>query len=176
MAPVNPILTQRVWIDYQGLSGQHSIQVRYRPDITLSQAQVNTIFLAGLFSAIWLDDVTVTGFRVAAANQNFSIPFPPPSPIVGQVIGTTNQVDFPRFASFSARSVAGRRVRWTAYETNVGIEGDYRVSTFSPEEQAILDWFGNFGNGACDVTGNQIVVYQYINVGYNSYYQRKQRV
>lgn len=175
MAPVSTLLTQRVWIDYRGLSGEHSIQVRYRPDVTFSQAQVNTIFLAGLISAVWYDDVTVTGFRSAPVGQAFSFPFPPPSPIVGQVVSGITGVNYPRFASYSARSVAGRRVRWTIYETNIGTEDDYRIETFTAEEQAIFDFFANFGNGVCDVTANGIVMYNYINVGFNSYYQRKQR-
>ena len=175
MAPVNPILTQRVYIDYQGLSGQHSLQLRYRPDVTFSQAQVNTIAFAELLKPVWFDDVTVTGFRSAPAGQAFTFPFPPPVPIVGQVVGALTGRDFPRFASYSARSVAGRRVRWTLYETNIGIEDDYRVETLSADEQAIFNFLQDFGNGVCDVTANGIILYNYINVGYNAYYQRKQR-
>lgn len=175
MAPVNPNNTRRYWLDYEGVMGKHSFQVRTGggvTDATVVTALQN--FLNPLLAVIH-NSVVFNSLRRADAGTNVSNPVPW-SIITGASATALLPPNYPRFISFIGRSGFNRRVRIYLYGTTIGITDDYRLN-FS-ESSAVEAAVAYLNSVACpfvSIDGFDPVWKAYANQGYNSYHERKRR-
>lgn len=135
-------------------------------------------FLETGVSPIWSDDVSTTGATFQAIGSDFSLPIPFPL-IAGTSSSPVAAESVPRFAALSARgSTSGRESKLGFYFTSLGIAGNYR---FTPGESTAADVLrGAYqglagGGGLVSIGGDTMTVRNYVNAGYNSYWQRKLR-
>jgi hypothetical protein len=119
-------------------------------------------------------DALVQGIRTQLANTNFSLPGPF-TPVPGA--GSTNlaETDAPRFFSIVGRTTGGRRVRYFVYNSFVAPGDDYRVDNPGTTPLIDLITFLNTNEFICGIDNLPQSVNNYLNVGYNAYFQRKQR-
>jgi len=176
MAPLSPDNTRRYWLDYEGIMGKHTFQVRTIggvSDATLVTALQN--FLAPLLPIVH-NSVVFNALRKAEAGSNVSNPVAW-SLVTGASSTALLPPNYPRFVSFVGRSPNNRRVRIYLYGTTLAISDDYRLN-FS-ESAAIQDAVAYLNSVACPfvaVDGFDPVWKLYGNQGYNSYHERKRRV
>lgn len=188
LPPVPENATARIWLDYTSKGKEHSLLVRPATDLALGERQtVAQAFATVMASRMSIND-SVFAARYSGVNTDFSTPFPF-TPVQGVVSGALVEwVEDPEsaFISLVARSTTtGRRVRYTLY-TPIAV-GSWPVDNrYNPGEQAVIDtWRINMtslieGGGSLDwpmvaSDGTFVNVYGYVNLGKNSYWQRKQR-
>lgn len=196
MAPLPPNSTARVYFDYDSGSGanalNHTVQVRYIGPADNGVA-AQTAFLAllnaigpGNFNAGW----SVNTVRVAPFNQDFSVPVPLIAGL-NSFVGTdgTPLASFEEALehTFQGRSPStGRRVDLSLYGISFlagQVPGDYRVQEGASGIGLIVrNAVTALTNGvsanqsfvAIDGTGP--VWYGYMNVNFNSYWERRKRL
>lgn len=176
MAPLPDNNTQRTFIDYSGPTGEHTVQLRFDSTADFSALVSYTNTIATLVAdALW-DQMDVTGLRYAGLGQNFSIPLGF-TPLPGQVAVSVAEANFPRFVSFVGRSAGGRRVRFYLWGVHFNTPSNYRFPLgVAAELDALHTALSVDTADLCAIDSLPFTLKNYINVGYNSYYERKRRL
>lgn len=174
MAPLPPNSTGRLFIEYTSVGQEHVAILRLGTSSTFSDA--NTVYdaIAPLMAATMDNNDNITGARYAAPGSNLSFPVSV-TPHAGTQLVSQVPGEKPSFYSFTGRSTGGRRVRFTVFTPWVNGETDgFRDDTPHANLQDILDELqSNALITAID--GGSPIWNTYVNYGYNSYFQRKQR-
>lgn len=182
MAPLNPNNTGRFYVDYQANARQHTVMFRYSQGA--GPVPPSTPFLtqvADFLNAIapkMPTDFTIGGARYSAWMSNISLPFAAPVVTVAGTY-TLDPSSAPAFISFVGRGTNGRRSRiymlgaGLAPHQETGTE-NYRINaTEDPDigdAVAILD-----SSVIVDISNVQPEWYDYVNLGYHSYWQKEMR-
>jgi hypothetical protein len=184
MAPLPDSSTARFWMDYTVAGSPHSLMVRFT-EPTAAPADVADVLASvlGFVEGSLADSFVVTGARVAAVNEEFSLPFS----LVGTDLagftgagGTIPANEEPRELVYVGRSqVSGRRSRFSLYGALITTPGNYRLG---PGETAFansavfaaLNSAGSIGIFLA-IDGTISLWYSYVNVNYNSYWETQAR-
>jgi len=117
------------------------------------------------------------GIRFQAAGTDFSIPFTFTGTVSSWGSGAPDDVGKAAFASMVGRGVDGHKARMQFFGfKGIGSVADYRFSTDASAPWDELRTFMNTGTTLfLTIGGTKAIWYNYVNVGFNSYYQRKLR-
>lgn len=188
MAPVADNLTMRVYLDYTSMGEEHTLLLRPASTLNASAVGVLANGWASILSNRMLNTDSVFGVRYSNPLEDFSIPILY-TPVPGVVTAAANLwTEDPEsaFLSFVARSTTtGRRGRYTFF-TPIRTTDWPADNRYSPGESAPIDTLRtNIQNAVSIGTPGSVpllnadgtfqTVYSYVNIGKNSYWQRKQR-
>lgn len=182
--------TARLWIDYTSLNIPHTMLIRLGAGATISDAATVAPLAANILKARMSTDDAFTAARFSLEDSDFSLPvtFTPVSGVINVVDPTTYWEEDPEsaFIDFMGRgSSSSRRVRWeffTIIRTPLWpTTNRYNPGASAPIDTLRINWTDFVNDGA--TTGQQVVtkggdipvVYGYVNIAKNSYWQRKQR-
>lgn len=180
MPPLPPNSTDVFFVDYEGQFGSATMQFRTKQDLEIAQYwSLIRDFLVTAVAPIWHESVTVTGARRRADSSDVTLPYPVGDPITGEAVGAWSPVNNPRFITVVGRGpVSGRRVRLFIYGTIIGVDNDYRVPENDAAAVDLLLTSAQVLAGAgalVTIAEDSPDIYNYVNTGYNSYKQRRQR-
>lgn len=175
MAPLPHNNTDIYYLDYTVCGISHTLENRVAGGTTPGEAaDAFTQVFAAMDPQLFL--VTIDLFRFQAEGSNVSLPVTWPGPSsFGSGAGTP--ADGGGYAAWVGRSTDGRRVRWTIFGSKVtATAGNWRAY---PGENADLDTtlaaFTDAEAVWLTISGEQPVVNQYTNNGYNAYWRNKTR-
>lgn len=178
MAPLPQNNTARVIYEYSWPHGDGQFQVRYEEN-TGSVGAVDSYVLGflsaldPLLSANW----TITGQRFQRAGSSISLPVPPIS-FTSTAGDTADEAKRPLELSFQGRSEGGRKASLSIYGTRITVPAIYRILYgVLADVDAVLDYLQNNGQPSVPraIDGEYITWYRYVNLNYNSYYERQAR-
>ena len=176
MAPLPPENTRRFWLQYHDGVNSHELMVRGDTDTTPADIiVVLDEFLTELDPVLY--EITIEGARYADASETVS------NPVTWDGAATYGSgfqpvVNGPREIAFEFRSTDGRKGSVSVYGYNGSTPADYR---FGSGEVAALDDARDTLSGAhadgtlCTISGLRGIFKTYINVNYNSYWERRAR-
>lgn len=183
MAAVPSTTTGRYFLDYTTGRIEHTLMVRYRgatPDFAQVGQELGALLgqLAAGLPATWRP----VRARYADEGSDVTLPIAMPA-VLANVVGTNGAAlpaaDEPREHIYVGRSpTTGRRVRLSIYGLLGPTPANYRLGP--GETGATLAGVFNTLNGSPDVfltvDGSKPTWYSYLNVNYNSYWERRARV
>ena len=183
--------TNRLFIDYvtgtSATSVEHTMAVRMLNGVTVTQAQ-NAVagFLISLGEGNLRQGWRVLRVRYQAAGTAFSVPQVIEDELFG-ILGTYSGDYSPRFEAvedtFQGRSFStGRRVDLSIYRAASDAVSNFRVNAGEAGFPAAVGAASAFLNSAVAapgafvcIDGTQPVWYTYLNMNYNSYWERRIR-
>lgn len=175
MAPIDPKNTARLFVDYADGDTRHTVILR--PQTGVSIATLATWFNDWLTdnAGLFLERVSFDGAREAAQNSNVT------NPIAWTTVDGTNPSSpktdgKPWFLSFVGRSAQGHRTRISFFGSAYGDDSNYRIT--AAENTGVADAVADLNDLQAklgDITGSKAVWKDYINLGYNAYWQRQAR-
>lgn len=170
--------TSRLVLNYTGLMGQRSILFRFNSTIDpLTAGAAISAFWAAL-APLRHTSVVATGMDWYPQGSAFSQPLGI-APSAGTNAEPFAAADYPEFISVTGRDLFGVRTRYTLYGIpTIPAQADYRLTQAeSPLLWTFRQELGDLVNqeGLVTVGNNAPSLNSYINVGFNSYYQRKAR-
>lgn len=172
MAPLPPEGTPRFRFGYDVDGVAHDFQVRSHASPSAIGALVHT-FLTALDPALFEIQIGVVNF--AADNSNIFLPVT--TGIEGNIYGSgsPNLEQRPWFYGFQGRGASGRKWHLDIFGA-LSLGTNYR---WTPGEYTVMDnavaALQTFGTNLVDIADAQVTVYNYVNAGSNSYWQRAQR-
>lgn len=175
MAPLAENLTPRLFIDYTSEGQQHVMQVR----LAIGSGEPEAIAMynaitGALAPQMWNQD-SFRGARLSAANSTLSFPIAV-DPVAGTNPFAPGVGKEPAFWSLTGRDTLGRRVRCTFFSPYVPQDEEYRdVVSAQPNINGWRNALIQTAGGARSVSGSPVVWNNYVNIGFNAYYQRKKR-
>lgn len=175
MAPLPDNLTDRYWLDYEGVYGKHSLMARFPALTSGSEAEAAMIALADACAPFLSTSTTITGLRRSDAGTDVSFPVDW-VPVQGLNTTPTSQDQAPEFISFVGRSIDGVRVRYYLIGAPHNPDPNYRI--LRSESELVDDFLNVIENELypfCTASGFIPVMNNYANLGYNAYFQRKRR-
>lgn len=191
MAPINPNNTGRVYFDYLtgnlATSQEHTLMMRFAvgPGFDLGDAQ--DIFLDFLNAYGTVEFATgwrVQGVRLSQVGDDFSLPFPV-TPALAAFVGTGGNLGPSQEArewTHQGRSfTTGRRVDLSLYGVVEADPDNFRVtggvSGFAAKVAAAANYLtlASTTGYFVAIDGNAATWYQYLNMNYNSYWERRIR-
>ena len=176
MTPLPANNTARFYFDYSVSGIGHTLIMRVEDSATAVEASAAWDQLIGNVGDGFFAS-ELTGMRYQAKNLDFSIPaiFSGTETSWGSSDG--GDVNTPAFAGMAGRGGDGRKVTWHLFGyKQIPSVGDYRfnVAGVSGWEDQYNDLQASEGVWLT-VGGTQPTWHAYVNVGYNSYWQRKER-
>lgn len=166
----------RLFIDYEGPMGQHTLQFRQSAGDSSAVAATKAAEFINTVKGIVYNGVTFNAARWAVAGSNVSNPIAW-TPIAGTAAGTQAAAAFPIFVSWIGRTTGGRRVRLFLYGTNINPDSDFRLGIGDATwVSASVSRLNSSPYPIYGIDGLPPVWKSYVNVGYNAYFQRKRRV
>jgi len=178
MAPLPPDNTARYFLDYAFDTGQtRSLQVRYASPALVTDVGDWLEVMLGIAEPILADSWAITGARFAVSGSNVTLPTTAPTSPTGTG-GAQSAYQQPTFYAFQGRdTVTGRKCRLSLYGVTNGVVGDYRYNRGENTNiDNLLDFIQTPVTGiALSIAGNPVQWYDYMNVGFNSYHERKAR-
>jgi len=176
MAPVNPNNTQRWWFEYFDGVNNHELMLRGDTDATTGDMiSVFSDFITALDPV--LHEITVIGGRYADQGSNISNPFTyDGAPTSGT--GELSEALAPREISYEGRSNDGRIVSYSMFGLLGTTSGNFR---YAAGENAALDAARAVLVAAANagvlvtISGGKPIFKTYINLNYNSYWERQAR-
>lgn len=176
MAPVADNLTDRYFVDYETSAGEHTVLFRYLSGTDQSAAILDLRAVISALLPRMFNSTQFLALRFSAAGSNVSNPLPFVGLVGGLPVAGPRQ-EGPKFISFIGRSATGRRSRLFFYGTDFFPAEDYRI--LIPNDGALTAAYNILstpGTSRCAPDGSTPVVWKtYVNVGYNSYIERRQR-
>lgn len=179
MAPLPENATARYFVDYTDGINEHTLLFRGLPGTSaaLLGGIANNV-IQELQPNMYLG-WAIVGARFSQAGSDFSLPVLPPNQVTpGSNIAMPGTAA-PRFQSIIGRGVvSGRRFRMFFFGLNIATPNDFRIDTgevtsLDNARSQLIEAFGD--NNIVTIGGDTAVLYDYFNVGFNSYYERKQR-
>lgn len=177
MAPLPQNHTPRVWVDYNDGINDHKVMVRYAPSGPTVDEVLTAV--AGIFAALdpnWYE-ISILGARAAASGSHISFPVDWPGD-ASYGSGTMPLNRAPLELRFLGRDTSGRKVSWSFYGGNFTLPDAFRFPySVGGSVADVIDAITAAGDSAAFVTINLLVpqIYQYADVNYNSYWERKSR-
>jgi hypothetical protein len=175
--PFAPDSTTRWFLKYSVSGDEHVMQMRSSSGITAEQASsAFNDFLAALEGDDLLYEITIIELSRAATGVNSREPQEwSGAPTYGS--GAMPEVTSPRFMSFSGRASGNQQVRVFVYGFKGTTPDNYRLTSVDAEGVATaVDILNGFTNVFTSAGLNHPIWKPYANVGFNSYYERKQRI
>lgn len=185
MADHAPNYTARYRVRYRVLGQVHTMLFR------ISRATANPASAGDLISSdvltiaapLMFADWAVIGADVAQEDSDVFLPTTSLPVVSGQSVMTGDISHIPLYCSFVGRSTSGKRAALFLYGFNVSphaadnTANDYRI--MATENSVVSDVVealnSHTASGLVANDNSPIVWYPYINVGLNSYYQRRAR-
>jgi len=192
MAPLPQNSTNRLFLDYTSRGIEHTAVFRPAGDLFGSDITTWAQSIAELMAFVMCTDDSVTSARYSETGTNFSLPVPfTPEPGIRDPSGFTWAEDpESAFVTVPLRSQStGRRGRlcmFTAYRFgNLSVPWPSN-NRFDPGENTIVDnWIATLKDlsqgaspyitGLVVIDGSFPVLYDYLNISKNAYWERKQR-
>lgn len=175
MAPLPPNTTARLFIEYTSVGKEHTAELRLPVGATTADAEAVYDLMAPAMAAGMASNDSVTGARFSAAGSNVSFPLGV-APDAGNLDAVSDIDMRARFVSFTGRSVDGRDVRFTFFTPYVVADPNgYRQITPTGLAAGILAVLTGLGASIRTISGLQPIWNTYANLGYNAYYQRRNR-
>lgn len=175
MAPLPDTGTARVFIDYSGITGQHTLKFRVggtpTPELCFTRAQG----LCGVLAGLWTDEVSVDLVRLAPVGSTVTFPIGVPSISPNGGANAEDSQDS-KYLTFLGRTITGRRGRFFVYNTAPAVPSDYRYE--AGETNAAMLGVLSFLNATSDIVaidGAQPAWVSYVNSGYSAYWQKAYR-
>lgn len=176
MAPLPANNTNRLFVRQVGAAGVHETVMRFPSNVSQQDAVTRARVLCLALAPMISNTVSFAGARWQVAGTKLSFPVNWGAAITGTNATLISAENKPRFVSATGRSTGGRRVRMTFFGVTVGVTPDYRVI---PEEgaavNAFLDELHVGTPGPCAIDGLLPLWNDYLNAGYNAYFQRRNR-
>lgn len=173
--------TGRVFLDYTDGLNQHSMSIRWAAPSTAVDALGDLFDWLALIQGQMPNTWRVRGARFALQGSDLTLPLPL-TPAQASFAGNSgidlNPQDAPREYRWVGRSASsGRRVSLSVYGLISGTPADYR---FTQGEHplaapAVFDDLNAFVNSFLAIDGSAATWSRYINVQYNSYWEREAR-
>jgi len=175
MAPLATNLTDRYKLGYEGDFGRHVCMFRFAPGTDEGTARAEITDFVTAIKPLYNTGHTFNVLSKSAANSSLFFPIQW-TPIAGTGTAVLTPEQYPRFLSYIGRTTLGRRVRLTLFGANVGITTDYRI-TGNESAPVAAGWnqLQAVISVQVGIDGAPIQWYSFANVGYNAYFQRKQR-
>lgn len=179
MAPLPENNTGRYFVDYAFRNQGRSLQLRYGVGTAVESLPFHAgVFLSAL-APLMDDSWVIQGARIQSAGSPFSVPTVPPTLSVGPSGGTIAPANYPQFTTFVGRgTISGRRVRVFVYGLILGNDGSYRISAptgaLAAARNALIAALGE-DNVGVTIGGDAPTWYNYVNQGFNSYWEREAR-
>ena len=168
--------TDIYYLDYEVGGVAHTLENRVAgsiSDVDASDAfnDLLTALDANLF------ELNVTGMRKQEAGTNISFPVTYTGTISAGS-GEPEDSQVPQFFSFTGRSLDGRRWKVTIFGAKgANMGGDLRQPlSFNAAFQAAVDAIEDHPNQWNTISGLAPFINEYINFGWNSYWQRQRRI
>lgn len=184
MAPLPVNSTYRVWVEYTSGDLAHDLLLRFdNSEIGPPGSEINSRLTAitNAMFACMADSDAVTGFRYANEGQDFSLPFGGPTGNGTQSGGTINPESRAGFYGAAARSVGGRMSHYNFFTIISYVEATYRkdYNELSANLQDFLDALrlpiDVETAPLVAIDGELMIFKEYLNIGQNAYWQRRQR-
>ena len=189
MAPLPQNNTARVFVDYTSLSVQHTLMVRPLPGATVPDMAALATNVANVLRARMATTDSFFAARYSLALSDFSLPltFEAVPGVVSAFANIWTEDPESAFISLCGRSTtSGRRVRWDLY-TPIRAADWPADNRFNPGENGPVDtlrlnWTAVVAGEAgpapsvVAIDGSPVIVYEYVNIAKNAYWQRKQRI
>lgn len=176
MAPLAPSNTRRWWFEYSDGVNNHELMFRGGTDTTTGDMiSLFSDFMTAIDSALYL--TTVLGGRFADVGENISNPFTydgPPDFGTGEM----PVVRAPLEISFEGRSTDGRKVSYSVYGMLGTPSSTYRYlnGEYPALDAGLAELAGASASGTLKtISGLRPIFKTYINLNYNSYWERRAR-
>lgn len=177
----NPAATARLFLDYTTGRREHTMMARYTGTLTEGTQFALLDFLEAV-QAVLPEAWAPIRLRRAAAGTEITLPvgmIPQLAAFRGTATGEFPEVFEPREHTFVGRSVStGAKARLSLYGLTYQTPADYRwegsgmpaglINAIAKLEAPIALFIG--------IDGNKPDWYPYVNVNYNSYWERRQRL
>lgn len=178
-----PSNTPRYFVDYFANGAGHTLQLRYAGDESAPPPDSFFITLvAGWLSQLaplMPSDFEVTGARYSPKGTDVTLPATAPSGVTTGG-GSPASGERPAFLTFVGRSSQGRKVKVMLLGASAsaasegGAFSNYRVLT--SENVDVADAYAVLQSIATvAIDGSPITWYEYVNVGYSAYWQKRVR-
>jgi len=175
MAPTQDIYTARYYVDYETITGRHTMLLRLLPEVSVADAKTRIIAFLNVLKTYAPTTTSFAGLRHAAPGSPFSFSTSW-TPIAGTSAATFLPPMYASFVSLVGRDSSGVRTRITLHVTTATPDVDYRTD---PIESAgavnLLAAVAAGPNQFVSKAGFLPIWNQYLNNGYNAYFQRKRR-
>lgn len=167
--------TDIAWLKYTSAGVEHELMFRQPFDTTQADIIANAVAMATTLKTIMPTTDAFIGLRHQDKNSNLSFPLAW-SAIAGTRADSYEVDDKPKFFSRTGRSLGGYRSRITFFSPfaldSVGYRVPVSTAGFSQTFAAAID---DMEPAQVAVDGNLVVWNNYVNIGYNAYWQRQQR-
>jgi hypothetical protein len=162
--------TDRAWLKYTSMGIEH--ELCFRAPAATPQADViaMAVDLATYLKTLMLPTDAFIGLRHADSGSNLSFPLAWTN-IVGTLAVTPELQDEVKFISITGRSLGGYRCRMTFFTPVVNDTQAWRIASSA----GFVGAADALEPSAVAVDGNPVIWNQYINTGYNAYWQRERR-
>lgn len=177
MAPLPPNSTARLFLDYSDGQHAHTLSWRYdQADLAVTDVMdALDAFLTAFTTGLYL--ITILSARYQLTGETITTPVAwTGAATYGS--GSMPAVDAPREVRFLARSSGGRKTSFAVYGSSIGIPATYR---YNVGDNAAVDAAIAQLQLAADISafitieGLPPTVYQFADVNFNSYWERKAR-
>lgn len=176
MAPLPPNNTDRWYFDYTAAGIDHTFLVRAAEGTTAAEVSTE---ISNLLTSIGIGFYASSfrSLRFQAKSLDFSIPATYSGSVTTWGSTTPDDTGRPTFSTLVGRSGDGRRARVSIFGfKGIASVGDYRFNVAgSTEWQDAVDQLNAAEGIWLSIGETQPTWYQYVNVGYNAYWQRKMR-
>lgn len=189
MAPLPQNNTARVFLDYTSFQVQHTICLRPNATATVSDMEQLAADFADTMGTRMFDSDSVFAARYSNAGDDFSLPLDFTA-VEGAIALSSNfwvEDGEAAFLSLPMRSiVSGRRASFQFYTpvrtTDWPADNRYNPGDAAPIDtlrlnfKSVIDGVSGWGGQLVAIDGTALIVYEYMNIAKNAYWQRKQRV
>lgn len=175
MAPIPPSNTVRYKLNYATANAEHSMLCRTTGSVTPAGfSSFMDSFLTSLSASLY--EISIISLQVAAASLNvFNTVTWGGDPSYGS--GAEPAVFAPRQICFLGRTSGGRRARMFLFGYKGDTPGTYRIYSADQADIAAAYVVLNANAGAfIGIDGLATVKYNYVDINFNSYWERKVRV
>lgn len=175
MAPLPANNTAVLFIEYTSLGQEHTAELRLPSTSGITEAQAVYADVAPTLAAMLPNTDSVTGARYRARLSNVSFPISV-TPVTGTGGGAPDSDKRATFVSYTGRSADGRDVRFTVFtpfqdpDTN-----GFRIANPPGVTGDMLDVLLGLASQVRTISDGLIFWNNYVNYGFNAYYQRKLR-
>lgn len=176
MTPLPPNSTDRYLFKYEVSGVEHKLIIRTAPGTLASDvSDLISAVLADVGDGFWAS--SAVGMDFIAEGSNISIPSVYSGLVTTWGSGAAGDGGTPAFAGWAGRGLDGRKMTGHLFGfKSIGSIGDYRFTTASS-----APWAEAFAEIAAaediflTVGGSKAVLHPYVNIGFNSYWQRQMR-
>lgn len=167
--------TDRSWLQYTMMGTQHELCLRWPNATTQATVIAQNTALANALKPYMSTADSFTGLRHSDGGSNLSFPLAWTS-IVGTNSGTPETDDESKFMALSGRSLGGYRCKTTFFTPFIGDVRGYRVAVgIDSACDALYNGILALTPDPVSKDGQSVIWNAYINIGYNSYWQRQLR-